>query len=33
MKEIEGICEVDSKDAQGNWSLMYVRLRFVAVLE
>jgi len=32
MKEAQDICEVDMRDEAGNWHLMYVRLRFVAVL-
>lgn len=32
MQEVEKICEVDSKDFKGNWTVMYVRLRFVAMV-
>lgn len=32
MDEVEQMCEVDCKDREGNWSLMYVRLRFAATL-
>ena len=31
MEEVEEICKVDCRDSQGRWSLMYSRLRFVAV--
>ena len=31
MKEVEELCEVDCKDAEGRWGIMYVRLRFVAI--
>ncbi|KAH0832231.1 S-adenosyl-L-methionine-dependent methyltransferase [Lanmaoa asiatica] len=30
--EVEQMCAVDCKDQAGNWSLMYVRLRFAATL-
>jgi len=33
MEEVESICEIDQKDGRGNWALMYVRLRFRAILE
>ncbi|KAG9051669.1 hypothetical protein FS837_000057 [Tulasnella sp. UAMH 9824] len=32
MKEVQALCTVDCQDASGKWSIMYVRLRFVAVL-
>ncbi|KAG9315537.1 S-adenosyl-L-methionine-dependent methyltransferase [Chiua virens] len=32
MDEVERMCGVDYKDRAGNWSLMYVRLRFAATL-
>ncbi|KAF9067940.1 S-adenosyl-L-methionine-dependent methyltransferase [Rhodocollybia butyracea] len=31
MKEVEEMCRVDSQDGNGNWALMYARLRFVAI--
>lgn len=31
--EVVDMCEVDMKDKEGNWSLMYVRLRFLATLD
>ena len=31
MKGVEELCEVDCKDAEGSWGIMYVRLRFVAI--
>lgn len=32
MAEVQDVCEIDQKDNfTGRWSLMYVRLRFVAV--
>ncbi|CAL1713411.1 unnamed protein product [Somion occarium] len=33
MREVEKICEVDCRNEQGKWSIMYVRLRFAAVLK
>ncbi|KAJ3996523.1 S-adenosyl-L-methionine-dependent methyltransferase [Lentinula boryana] len=33
MKEVEKICHVDCQDGNGNWAMVYVRLRFVAVLD
>ncbi|KAJ3784626.1 S-adenosyl-L-methionine-dependent methyltransferase [Lentinula aff. detonsa] len=33
MKEVEEICHVDCQDGNGNWAMVYVRLRFVAVLD
>ncbi len=33
MNEVVKICEVDCRDASGNWAVMYVRLRFAAVLD
>ncbi|KAG8930261.1 hypothetical protein FRC01_003002 [Tulasnella sp. 417] len=32
MKEVQDLCAVDCQDASGKWAIMYVRLRFVAVL-
>ncbi|KAF8552760.1 S-adenosyl-L-methionine-dependent methyltransferase [Imleria badia] len=32
LDEVEQMCRVDCKDQAGNWSLMYVRLRFAATL-
>ncbi|KAE9402304.1 S-adenosyl-L-methionine-dependent methyltransferase [Gymnopus androsaceus JB14] len=32
MKEVEEICRVDNQDGNGKWAMIYVRLRFVAVL-
>ncbi|KAF5391044.1 hypothetical protein D9757_004064 [Collybiopsis confluens] len=32
MKEVQDICQVDCQDGNGNWAMIYVRLRFVAVL-
>ncbi|KAF9258037.1 S-adenosyl-L-methionine-dependent methyltransferase [Marasmius fiardii PR-910] len=32
MNEVEDICRIDCQDGEGNWSMMYVRLRFVGVL-
>ncbi|KAL0576219.1 hypothetical protein V5O48_005755 [Marasmius crinis-equi] len=33
MNEVEKICRVDCQDGEGNWSMTYVRLRFVATLK
>ncbi|KAI6027558.1 S-adenosyl-L-methionine-dependent methyltransferase [Pisolithus microcarpus] len=33
MDEVTQMCAVDLKDAEGNWSMMYVRLRFSATLQ
>lgn len=33
MKEVQDICSIDCKDSQGNWAMMYMRLRFSAVLK
>jgi ubiquinone/menaquinone biosynthesis C-methylase UbiE len=30
MREVQDDCEVDCRDNDGNWSIMYVRLRFIA---
>ncbi len=30
MSEVEEMCGVDLKDSEGDWMLVYVRLRFVA---
>lgn len=32
MEEVEKICRVDCQDENGNWAIMYVRLRFSAIL-
>ncbi|KAH7885132.1 S-adenosyl-L-methionine-dependent methyltransferase [Phlebopus sp. FC_14] len=32
MDEVVQMCEIDLKDGAGNWSMMYVRLRFSATL-
>ncbi|KAF9025600.1 hypothetical protein BDZ89DRAFT_1068249 [Hymenopellis radicata] len=32
MDEVHEICKVDCRDSQGNWAMMYMRLRFSAVL-
>lgn len=31
MREVEEMCGIDLKDWEGNWTLVYVRLRFVAI--
>ena len=31
MREVEEMCRVDMKDSEGNWTVVYVRLRFVAL--
>ena len=31
MHEVEEMCKIDSKNWEGNWTLVYVRLRFVAI--
>ena len=33
MKEVQEMCSVDCRDSEGNWVVMYSRLRFVAVLQ
>ena len=33
MREVERRCEVDCRDAEGGWEVMYMRLRWVAVLD
>jgi hypothetical protein len=33
MEEAAGICEVDCKDGEGNWGIVYMRLKFSAVLK
>ena len=33
IQEIVKMCEVDCMDASGHWTLMYVRLRFLATLQ
>ena len=30
MSEVEEMCGVDLKDSEGNWTVVYVRLRFIA---
>lgn len=30
MKEVVDICEPDMRDERGEWTVMYVRLRFLA---
>jgi len=32
MEEVEQICKVDLQDASGKWAMMYMRLRFSALL-
>ncbi|KZT60262.1 S-adenosyl-L-methionine-dependent methyltransferase [Calocera cornea HHB12733] len=32
MQEVEDMCAIDMRDSYGNWSLMYVRLRFSATV-
>ncbi|KAG8985159.1 hypothetical protein FRB90_004901 [Tulasnella sp. 427] len=32
MSEVQDLCAVDCRDASGSWAIMYVRLRFVAIL-
>ena len=32
IQEVARMCEVDCKDGQGNWAMIYVRLRFYAIL-
>jgi hypothetical protein len=32
MEEVENICRVDCQDAAGKWAMVYMRLRFSAVL-
>jgi hypothetical protein len=33
LKQVEEICQRDCQDGQGNWAIMYCRLRFSAVLK
>jgi len=33
ISEVQDICAVDCRDTKGNWMIVYVRLRFVAVLQ
>ncbi|KAJ4500069.1 S-adenosyl-L-methionine-dependent methyltransferase [Lentinula lateritia] len=33
IKEVEEMCRIDCQDGNGNWAMVYVRLRFVAVLD
>lgn len=33
MKETVNVCEVDCKDGEGSWAILYMRLRFAAVLK
>ena len=32
MQEVASMCEVDCKDGEGSWVIMYMRLRFSAIL-
>ena len=32
IKEVEDICQVDHRDEEGNWAMMYCRLRFHATI-
>jgi hypothetical protein len=32
MEEVATICEVDCKNGEGDWELLYMRLRFSAIL-
>jgi hypothetical protein len=32
IREVTHMCEVDCKDGEGNWAIVYMRLRFSAVL-
>jgi hypothetical protein len=32
MEEVAAECEVDCKDGEGGWEIMYMRLRFSAIL-
>lgn len=31
MKQVESMCSVDCLDEDGNWTVVYIRLRFVAI--
>ena len=31
MSEVEEMCGVDLKDSEGDWTVVYVRLRFAAI--
>lgn len=31
MREVEEICRIDNLDGNGNWAMIYVRLRFIAI--
>lgn len=31
MREVEEMCGIDLKDSEGNWTIVYVRLRFAAI--
>lgn len=33
INEVVKLCETDCKDASGRWTVMYVRLRFCAILQ
>lgn len=33
MKEVEDRCRTDCQDASGKWAMVYMRLRFSAVLQ
>jgi hypothetical protein len=32
MNEVTAVCEVDCKDGEGGWEILYMRLRFSAIL-
>lgn len=32
MREVEEVCRVDCQDSSGAWTMMYMRLRFSAVI-
>lgn len=31
ISDVEEMCGIDLKDSEGNWTVVYVRLRFVAL--
>jgi len=33
MQEVVDICGVDCKNGDGNWAILYIRLRFSAILK
>jgi len=33
MQEVVNICDVDCRDGEGNWAIVYMRLRFSAILK